>query len=118
MRASLNTRYGAGDAKIGEIVKGNAKDGKRLKEQFLNSLPALKKLKEGVGAAATRGWLKSIDGSRIKIKAEHAALNFLLQSAGAIVMKQWLVLVAEQADQEGLQWNPVGNIHKRCGEYQ
>lgn len=103
--------YGAGNLKIGEIVGGTAKHGKELKETFLNSLPALKKLKEGVSAAATRGWLKSIDGSKIRIRSEHAALNFLLQSAGAVVMKQWLVLVAEQADKEGLDWNPVGNIH-------
>lgn len=103
--------YGAGDAKIGEIVKGTAKDGKRLKTQFLKNLPALKKLKEGVTLAAQRGWVKSIDGSRIRIRSEHAALNFLLQSAGAIVMKKWLVIVAEQADKEGLRWNPVGNIH-------
>jgi len=103
--------YGAGDAKIGEIVNGTAKDGKRLKTAFLNSLPSLKKLKEGVAVAATRGWLKSIDGSKIRIKSEHAALNFLLQSAGAIVMKQWLVLVCEQADKEQLDYHPVGNIH-------
>ncbi len=110
--------YGAGDAKIGEIVGGTAKDGKRLKKNFLDSLPALKKLKEGVTNAAERGWIKSIDGSRIKIRSAHAALNFLLQSAGAIVMKKWLVILCDRADKEGLDYKAVGNIHEHRGEYQ
>ncbi len=108
--------YGAGDGKIGEIVGGSSKIGKKLKDNFLKSLPSLKKLKDNVAIAAGRGWIKSIDGSRIRIRSEHAALNFLLQSAGAIVMKQWLVFVCDQADLEGLDYKPVGNIHKYCGE--
>lgn len=103
--------YGAGDAKIGSIIGGTSKAGKKLKANFLNSLPALKKLKEGVTAAAARGWIKSIDGSKIRIRSEHAALNFLLQSAGAIVMKKWLVITDNTAKAEGLRFKPVGNIH-------
>ncbi len=103
--------YGGGNSKLGEIVGGTSKDGERLKERFLNALPSLRKLKEGVTTAAARGWVKSIDGSRIKIRSEHAALNFLLQSAGAIVMKKWLVLVVEQATKEKLDFKAVGNIH-------
>lgn len=109
-------RYGGGDGKIGEIVGGSSKVGKKLKDNFLKSLPSLKKLKDNVAIAAGRGWIKSIDGSRIRIRSEHAALNFLLQSAGAIVMKQWLVFVCDQADLEGLDYKPVGNVHKYCGE--
>ena len=30
---------------------------------------------------------------------------------GAIVMKYWLIEVAKNADAEGLDWNPSGNIH-------
>ena len=71
----------------------------------------MKILKENVSKAAARGWVKSIDGSRIRIRSEHAALNFLLQSAGAIVMKKWLVIVCDQADREGLDYKLVGNIH-------
>ncbi len=103
--------YGAGDGKIGSIIGGSAKAGKKLKAEFLNSLPALKKLKDNVGIAAERGWIKSIDGSKIRIRSEHAALNFLLQSAGAIVMKKWLILVCDVADRAGINYHPVGNIH-------
>lgn len=104
--------YGAGDAKIGQIVGGNSKDGKRLKAQFLEKTPALKKLREGVlGAAKSRGWLKGFDGRILRVRSPHSALNTLLQGMGAIVMKYWLIEVAKHADAEGLDWNPSANVH-------
>jgi len=85
--------YGAGDAKIGSIVGGNATHGKQLKSKFLRSLPALGKLVEAVGAAAKRGYLIGLDGRAIHVRSSHAALNTLLQGAGALVCKQWLVFL-------------------------
>lgn len=87
--------YGAGDAKIGSIVGGTATHGKQLKSKFLRSLPALGKLVEAVGAAAKRGYLIGLDGRAIHVRSSHAALNTLLQGAGAIVCKQWLVILEE-----------------------
>lgn len=88
----MNTRYGAGDAKIGEIVGGNAKRGKALKKKFLETLPALKSLVEGVKSSANRkGYLTGLDGRQLHVRSDHAALNVLLQSAGALVCKKWLV---------------------------
>lgn len=104
--------YGAGDAKIGSIVGGTAKDGKKLKEKFLESTPALKRLREGViKAAQDRGWLRGFDGRILRVRSPHSALNTLLQGMGAIVMKYWLIEVAKVADEEGLDWNPSANIH-------
>jgi DNA polymerase-1 len=104
--------YGAGDAKIGAIVGGKAKDGKILKANFLEKTPALKKLREGVlHAAKERGWLKGFDGRILRVRSPHSALNTLLQGMGAIVMKYWLIEVAKNADAEGLDWNPSANIH-------
>lgn len=104
--------YGAGDAKIGSIVGGTSKDGKKLKVSFLEKTPALKKLREGVlGAAKNRGWLKGFDGRILRVRSPHSALNTLLQGMGAIVMKYWLIEVAKHADAEGLDWNPSANIH-------
>lgn len=104
--------YGGGDAKIGEIINGTSKDGKRLKTQFLEKTPALKKLREGVlNAAKNRGWLKGIDGRILRVRSPHSALNTLLQGMGAIVMKYWLIEVASVADAEGLDWNPSANVH-------
>jgi DNA polymerase I-like protein with 3'-5' exonuclease and polymerase domains len=36
--------YGAGDEKIGSIIKGSRADGKLLRERFLSSLPAFTSL--------------------------------------------------------------------------
>lgn len=122
MAAGLETRpqaktfiyaflYGAGDAKIGTIVGGSAKDGAELKRRFLSNTPALESLRERVTRASGRGYLTGLDGRRLRVRSEHAALNTLLQAAGAIVMKQALVILDDYAKQWKLDYNFIGNIH-------
>ena len=108
--------YGAGDAKIGDIVGGSAKQGAALKKRFLAQLPALARLKKGVEDKVKRaGFLTGIDGRILPIRSEHSALNMLLQSAGAVVMKQALIKV--HRDLTILGWNHgreyafVANVH-------
>ena len=103
--------YGAGDAKIGTIVGGSAKDGADLKRRFLSNTPALESLRERVARASGRGYLTGLDGRRLRVRSEHAALNTLLQAAGAIVMKQALVILDDYAKQWKLDYNFIGNIH-------
>lgn len=103
--------YGAGDAKIGSIVGGSSRQGKALKKKFLDNTPALKALREGVLKAAERGWLKGIDGRRVRVRSAHAALNTLLQSCGAIIMKVALRILVKSVQAEGLDVTFVGNIH-------
>ena len=103
--------YGAGDAKIGSIVGGTAVDGKRLKEKFLANTPSLGRLRERVGMASRRGYVLGLDKRRVYVRSAHAALNTLLQSAGAIVMKKALCLLDEYAILWGIDYNFIGNIH-------
>ena len=103
--------YGAGDAKIGSIVGGTARDGRRLKEKFLSNTPSLRELRERVSVSATRGYVFGLDRRRVYVRSEHSALNTLLQSAGAIVMKKALCLLDEYATLWGLDYKFVGNIH-------
>ena len=103
--------YGAGEAKIGSIVGGSAKDGYRLKQRFLRNTPSLEDLRDRVGRAAQRGHLIGLDGRKLWIRSEHSALNTLLQAAGAIVMKKALVLLDEYAKQWNINYKFVGNIH-------
>jgi len=103
--------YGAGDAKIGTIVGGTARDGRTLKQRFLRNTPALESLRERTARAAGRGYLTGLDGRRLRVRSEHSALNTLLQAAGAIVMKQALVTLDDYAKLWNINYKFVGNIH-------
>ena len=104
--------YGAGPAKIGKIVGGSAEAGKKLIDTFLRNTPALKTLRESIETALSkRGTLRGLDGRRLQVRSAHAALNTLLQSAGAIVMKQGLVILDEKIRNLKLKANFVANVH-------
>jgi DNA polymerase-1 len=111
--------YGAGDEKIGATLfnsKGPKarKAGKAAKEKFLEALPALSNLIAAVKKAAKRGWIKGLDGRRIPVRSDHAALNTLLQSAGAIIMKRALVILDDSLQARfkvGIDYEFMANIH-------
>jgi DNA polymerase I len=107
--------YGAGPAKIGTVVGGGAAQGRQLIERFLSNMPALKKLRTQVTEAAAQGAIKGLDGRWLQIRSEHAALNTLLQGAGAIICKEWLVQMTKQINEMKLNAKLVGSIHD---EYQ
>ena len=103
--------YGAGDEKIGKIIKANKGEGKKLKSRFLRNLPSLRTLTERVRKAATRGWLRGLDGRKIYVRTVHASLNSLLQGGGAIVMKQAMVYLDQYIKERNLDAKFVANIH-------
>ena len=106
--------YGAGNEKIGSIVGKGAQHGGILKKRFLEQTPALKKLIDGVTKKAKReGVLRGLDGRILHIRHVHAALNTLLQSAGALVCKQWAVEMDDAIKAKGWQdrVQVVANIH-------
>jgi DNA polymerase-1 len=84
--------YGAGNGKIGKIVSKSAAVGKQLSEAFLAKVPAVARLKQSVKTEiiALHNWLYGLDGRLLPIRSDHSALNTLLQSAGAILCKQWV----------------------------
>lgn len=122
--------YGAGDEKLGRIAlddmgsearqqhKGRkviAKLGKHTRDQIAKNLPALSKLVKAVRKSSKqRGYLVGLDGRRLTVRSEHSALNTLLQSAGALLMKRALVLLDAEASQRfktGVDYEFVANIH-------
>ena len=103
--------YGAGDEKIGSIVGGGRKQGKKLKAEFLKATPALAELKDNVAVSAGKGYVTGLDGRKVFIRSEHAALNSLLQSAGSLIMKQALIILDKYAKIWKLDYKFVGNIH-------
>ena len=104
--------YGAGAAKIGTVVGGSAKDGQRLIDSFLRNTPKLKALREKVSRIyLEKGKLPGLDGRQLLVRSEHSALNTLLQGAGAIVMKQALVILNTKLRKLKLNYKFVANVH-------
>jgi len=104
--------YGAGNEKIGSIVGKGERAGGKLKAQFLKSTPALSRLIDKVkGMANKRGSLPGLDGRRVHVRSEHAALNTLLQSAGAIVMKKALVIAVQKLANYDYPYKLVAQVH-------
>jgi len=107
--------YGAGSAKIGKVVGGNAKRGQELIDNFLKNMPKLKLLRNNVMEKSQEGTVGALDGRQLQIRASYASLNTLLQGAGAIVCKQWLVHMDERIRKTGIDVKLVASIHD---EYQ
>jgi DNA polymerase I len=113
--------YGAGDEKLGFILtrkKGaiSVKRGKQARNDFLTNLPAMGKLVKVVkDRAQKQKWLKGLDGRRISVRSGHAALNTLLQCAGAVQMKRALCILDDNLQAAGLIPGPhyefVANVH-------
>ena len=104
--------YGAGNAKIGSIVGGSAREGARLRQQFLDGFPAFAALLRAVKAAVdARGYLSGLDNRRLHIRSDHAALNTLLQSAGALICKKWVELIDTEIRTQGIDAEIVAWVH-------
>ena len=104
--------YGGGSAKIGQIAGGSSHKGKQLVDKFMKNLPAYARLKKKVlTAMRTNGTLQGLDGRRLRVESEHSALNFLLQSAGAVVMKKALVILHEKLNKRRVWFKIVANVH-------
>lgn len=110
--------YGAGDEKIGQIVGAGKERGKELKKKFLENTPAIAALREGIQQTLVessrwvageqkvkwkRRWIKGLDGRKVHVRSPHAALNTLLQSAGALICKLWIVETEELLLKAGLK---------------
>lgn len=105
--------YGAGDEKLGSIIAASKgikrttkaqriKLGKESRDNFERNLPALGRLVKAVKKAVRkRKKLKGLDGRYLNVRQEHSALNTLLQSDGAILMKKALVIADEMMTKRG-----------------
>jgi DNA polymerase I-like protein with 3'-5' exonuclease and polymerase domains len=103
--------YGAGPAKIGSIVSGTSVQGQQLINKFLAGTPALQRLRDKVQRYAEKGYVPGLDGRKIWVRSEHAALNSLLQGAGAIVMKKALVLLSKNLHKRKIPHGFCANVH-------
>jgi DNA polymerase I-like protein with 3'-5' exonuclease and polymerase domains len=108
--------YGAGDTKLGSILGGGPAKGKKARAALLSGVDGLMDLTNKVKQVyRRRGYLVGMDGRKLHVRSEHAALNTLLQSAGAVLMKRALVILDDTLQlvgmKEGKDYEFVANIH-------
>jgi len=106
--------YGAGNEKIGQIVGKGKVEGSRLKKEFLTKIPALKSLRDAVQKKAEQGFITGLDGRKVPVRSSHSALNTLLQSAGAIICKRWIIEMHSLLEKEfkyGEDYKQVAFVH-------
>ena len=116
--------YGCGAAKAGTIIDPKEKNEEKLRvlgrnaiDGFLEGVPALRKLKDQVEETiATRGYLIGLDKRSLYCRSAFKGLNVLLQSAGAIIMKQVVINVNRNIKENlnleyGQDWFQMLMIH-------
>jgi hypothetical protein len=99
-REAFNAKHPAGKMRESAI----ARLGKQARARVEAGLPALGELQLKVKRLAASGFLKTVDGSKLRVRSAHAALNTLLQGGGAIVMKKALVTLFNRLLEAG--WVP------------
>jgi DNA polymerase I-like protein with 3'-5' exonuclease and polymerase domains len=106
--------YGAGNDKLGMVLGGDKRRGAKARANFESKVPAYLRLKEDVTTAlATKGFLRGLDCRPLYPRSEHAALNTLLQSAGAVIMKRACIAAWTKLDHAKVE--QVAAVHD---EYQ
>jgi hypothetical protein len=116
--------YGAGHLKAGTIIDPNEKDEEVLRQlgrtainSFMSGVPALKKLKDQIDQCiTTRGYLIGLDKRILYCRSAFKGLNVLLQSAGAILMKQVVINIHHNIEHNlglihGKDWEQVLFVH-------
>ena len=98
--------YGGGDFKLGSIVGKGRREGGRLRAQFLRGMPAIATLIKRLTQyrKENKGYIRAIDGRHFPVEHTHTILNYLLQSAGAILSKAWMREFHHLANAEGFKW--------------
>ncbi len=83
--------YGASNVKLSKVLECSVGAADKVRRKFQKEIPALGKVQEVVKYQFLKSKsLELPDGRKIPCRKEHAALNTLLQGAGAIVSKYWM----------------------------
>lgn len=105
--------YGASDGKISTTAgfPKNSGWGKKARKKLKDGTPGLKELTDQLTEEFKTGFIETIDGGFVRCLSEHAALNYKLQSAGAILMKVAAILMDQEIVSRNWDVYWCGNIH-------
>lgn len=108
--------YGGGDLKLG-LTAGASKEaaikkGKEIRKRIMSGLEGFSDLSKAVARRASSDVINALDGRPIRLQGKaHAALNYLLQSAGAIICKLWVIRANELLQEAGINYWPLAFVH-------
>ncbi|AGG54550.1 DNA polymerase I [Cyanophage SS120-1] len=108
--------YGGGNFKLG-LTAGATKAravsrGKELRKKLLTGIKGFQELNDAIQARAQHGVINALDGRPIRLQGKnHAALNYLLQSCGAILCKSWLLRSNELLQENKIDYWPLAFVH-------
>jgi DNA polymerase I-like protein with 3'-5' exonuclease and polymerase domains len=78
----------------------------------MQGLDGFKALSDAINERAKSGVLKGLDGRPIRLQGKaHASLNYLLQSAGAVICKLWVIRANELLQEAGIDYWPLAFVH-------
>ena len=103
--------YGCGINKLASILSTSTKQAQVTLDKFYANTPKLKELITKVQRIASKGYVPGLDGRKIRIRSEHAALNSLLQSCGSIIAKQWCVEAHKMMKKNNIPVKQVAFVH-------
>lgn len=86
--------------------------GFKIKRQFLDRTPALKRLRtQEIPSVAKKGKLTGIDGRTFWIPNEHLAMSFYLQGFEAVIMKLAMCYYHKDLESRGIPFKQVAFVH-------
>jgi len=108
--------YGGGDYRLGITAGASKTDavkrGKELRNKLLTGIKGFKELNDALQDRAKHGVIRAIDGRPIRLLGKsHAALNYLLQSCGAVICKLWVIRTNELLKENKIDYWPMAFVH-------
>lgn len=85
--------------------------GNRIRRSFEMGIDGLEDLLSALAAACKKGYIIIQDGRRIPVRSPHAALNCLLQSTAAVIMKRWVCYNDDLNVADGIDYHLMAVIH-------
>lgn len=109
------TLFGAGGNKIGALLGTNMKDGADKRQKLINGVPGMAMLITKVqNFVKMNGYIPGIDGRKVYPESDYKALNYLIQSCEASLMKATIVMVGNRFKENNIEAKQLLFYHDEC----
>ncbi len=103
--------FGGGTPLVAQITGRKIKEAEKIKSRIINELPGFRNLIERVRIACKKGHLIGLDGRKLYFRKVYSALNLLIQSAEAIIVKKAAIIINNDIYKNNYDAFQVGLSH-------